>query len=267
MVDHPTAPRVLPAHAPPPAPPTANASSGASSVPASAAASAQRIQDTPEFKSAVADAVSHATDDILARLKAVAPDASGPDLVSFTRMLAMAIAEVSDPNNKRRIAPEEAEKRRAGKERMDALIAKYQAEYEAGNDDALPSYELLREVFLEERLVKATYTGTDHIQRKTQIGWPHIPNEAMRPLNAAAQDIHGAFLQWIGGQPHKVTHSAGKAPRHQSLKVMHEPVGAETPHVGRPRGGDLRILGRETPGAVVETNVLGTAAAPARQLA
>ncbi len=109
-----------------------------------------------------------------------------------------------------------------------------------------------------------TYVGRDHVQRQTEIGWPSIPNEGMKPSNEAAREVFALFIRSIGGP----TPKAEAAQRDNgTLKVMHEADRKEVSPVGKPRGGNLHIIGRDIPGEVVETRVLGSIASPARQLA
>lgn len=251
-------------------PTQAPAAGGHSTHTASTPVSTSDFTQTQAFRDAVAkatsEAVARATSEIMAKLQSaqtlVGTASTSPaqiaDDTSFVRKLALEIVGASDQGNRhnKRISPEETLKREAAQARMLELVTRFRAE------DVTPTYELKAPTYLEERLVPPTWTDRNHVQRKTQIGWPGIPNEAMTPLNDAAQAIFTAYRSWIGGPAPSVTHLSGKG---GSLKVLHEPDGGNVPHVGKPRGGDLAILGRDMPDDVKEINVLGTVARPARQ--
>lgn len=224
---------------------------------------------SPEVQALIAEAVAMATADLTARL-AAQREAHGTEPQSgdnaLMRQLAMAIAEVSDPGNQRkRVSPEIMEARRAGVLRMESLVMDYAAR------GVVPEYELTRAVYLAEELVPATYTDRDHVQRRTRIEWPGIPNEGMLPYNEAAREIHGAFMQSIGGATKNVTRESpmlsGKdtTGSQSGLKVMHKPEVQQGSPVGKPRNSGVTKVGRRQAGDVVETNVLGTVAEPARQ--
>jgi hypothetical protein len=224
---------------------------------------------SPEVQALISEAVAMATADLTARLAAQREQhgtTEQPGDQSMMRQLAMAIAEVSDPGNQRkRVSPEIMEARREGALRMETLVLDYAAR------GIVPEYELTRAVYLAEELVPATYTDRDHVQRRTRIEWPGIPNEGMVPHNEAAREIHAAFLQSIGGATKNVTRESamlsGKdnTGNQSGLKVMHKPEVKQGSPVGKPRNSGVTKVGRRQAGDVVETNVLGTVAEPARQ--
>ena len=218
----------------------------------------------------VAKAVERATQDLaeeLAEARAKLGTVEGPSDMSTMRQLALAIAEINDQGaNRKRVAPEIMEQRKGEFDRMNRLILEYLAR------DEMPTYELTRAVYLAEELVEPTYTDRDHVMRRTQIEWAGIPNEAMSPLNEPARAIHTAFMGWIGGPTPNVARAVDKfqARDQQSqsgLKVLHKPDVAQTPMVTRNRNAGVTRIGRRQAGDVVETNVLGTVAEPARQIA
>jgi len=224
---------------------------------------------SPEVQALISEAVAMATADLTARLAAQREqhgtvEQSGDQ--ALMRQLAMAIAEVSDPGNQRkRVSPEIMEARREGVLRMETLVMDYAAR------GVVPEYELTRAVYLAEELVPATYVDRDHVQRRTRIEWPGIPNEGMLPYNEAAREIHGAFMQSIGGATKNVTRESPMLSGKDStggqsgLKVMHKPEVKQGSPVGKPRNSGVTKVGRRQAGDVVETNVLGTVAEPARQ--
>ena len=210
---------------------------------------------------ATAEAVARATEEIAAKLStahAAASTAPLSDTDDFARKLALAITQAADPQNRaKHISPEETLRRERAQERMLDLIARCRA------TGTLPRYVLKAGTYLEERWIDPTWIDRNHVQRRAEIGWPGVPNEAMEPESEEAREIFLAYRIWIGGPTERVTHPAGKG---GSLRVMHEPEGGTVPHVGRPRNPDLEILGRGVPGEIKETAVLGTIAKPARQI-
>lgn len=237
--------------------------------------SAEVALRSPEVQQLIADAtakaVAAATEDLLAKL-AAKREAAGTEPQTgdqaLMRQLAMAIAEVSDPGNQRkRVSPEVMEARREGAARMESLVLDYAAR------GIVPEYELTRAVYLAEELVPATYTDRDHVQRRTRIEWPGIPNEGMVPHNEPAREIFGAFMQSIGGATKNVTRESpmlsgkGETGNQSGLKVLHKPEVREGSPVSKPRNSGVTKVGRRQAGDVIETAVLGTVAEPARQIA
>lgn len=215
---------------------------------------------TPEGQALLAKIISE-----LVEKRAEAGTQSQPDGdMKIARALAVAIGEMNDQGSHRKKVPaEEMEKRREARERMETLILDARA-----NDD-VPEYELTGAVYLDEVLVAATYIDNAHIRRRTKIAWPNVPNEHMTPVNNVARDISRAFMRSIGGATLTAQPSSGPLKvREGGLSILHkEAVEKSAPEVGRPRGNDLRIIGRHQPGEIIETQVLGTVADPARHLA
>ncbi len=220
------------------------------------------------IREATAKAVAQATEDLMAQMAAKrvseGTEDGGGDR-SLMRSLALAIAEVSDQGtNRKRVPPAVLEARRIARERMTALIMDYAARGE------MPEYELTRAVYLAEELVEPTYTDRDHIMRRTKIEWAGVPNEGMNPANEPARMIFGSFMESIGGATPNVMRQAEKIQSREStggLKVLHKPDVREAAQVAKPRGAGVTRLGRRQTGDVIETHVLGTQAAPARQIA
>jgi hypothetical protein len=77
-------------------------------------------------------------------------------------------------------------------------------------------------------------------------------------------------MESIGGATPNVIRQAEKIQTREStggLKVLHKPDVREASQVSKPRNAGVTRLGRRQTGDVIETNVLGTQAAPARQIA
>lgn len=184
----------------------------------------------------------------------------------FARELAVAIGEMSDQGAKlKKVSPAEMERRKNARTRMEQLLVEARAE------GVVPEYELNRAVYLDEVLVPPTYIDRNHVTRRTQIAWPHVPNEGMSPSNPVAKNIFHAFMESIGGATQNINRAPAtpepvSAADESGLRVLHKDSVKQAPQVGKPRHNDLQIIGRNMPGVVEETRVLGTIAAPARQI-
>ncbi len=100
---------------------------------------------------------------------------------------------------------------------------------------------------------------------RRQIVWFGIPNEHMHPANEAARGIHAAFLRSVGGSTAPINRPDLGRPK---MRIIGSSDVEGTPAVGKPKNiGMLKIIGDTVAGQITETNVLGTVAAPARQLA
>lgn len=230
--------------------------------------SAEVALRSPEVQAMIADAVTKATEDLVAKLAAKRAEQGTEDGGgdrTLARQIALAIGEVADQGtNRKRVPPQVLEARRQAREKMTGIILDYQAQ------DIMPEYELTRAVYLAEELVEPTYTDRDHVMRRTKIEWAGVPNEGMTPANEAARVIFGAFMESIGGATPNVTRQVEKIQTREStggLKVLHKPDVREASQVAVPRNSGVTRLGRRQAGDVIETNVLGTNAAPARQIA
>lgn len=188
----------------------------------------------------------------------------GSDL-RLIRQLASAITEIGDQGSKKvRVAPEEMAERREARERMEALILDYRAKGEVA------SYDLSRTVYLDEVLVAPTYVDSNHVQKVQRVEWAGAPDESMTPVNEAAKAIHAAYMRSIGGRTKTEKVPYTRATANPNLRVVSEQNRPqEAPQVGRGQGqeSNLHVIRPNQPGQVKETHVLGTRAAPARQIA
>lgn len=211
----------------------------------------------------VAEATARITTELAEKRANLGTQSQDGDM-KVARALAVAIGEMTDQgSNKKKVPAEEMEKRREARERMETLILDARA-----NDD-VPEYELTGAVYLDEVLVPATYIDNTHIRRRTKIAWPNVPNEHMAPANEVAKAISRAFMRSIGGATLVAQKETSTLKvRDGGLSILHkESVEKSAPEVGRPRGGDLRVLRKQSEGEIIETNVLGSIADPARQIA
>lgn len=217
--------------------------------------------DTPEFRAAVAAEVAKQLQ--TARQMAGSSAESAGD-ATWADQLALAIGTLHDqrPGAHRFVAPEILRSRQEARERMIKLLADARAQ------GKVPRYTLTAKVYLDEVLVDPMWIGVDRMQHQTEIEWPGVPNEAMRPLQGddLAQAIYVEFRAAIGSKteflderPQRLTagglvvHGAPRPTRdtgmRQSGEVNPTHEGLRVPH----RGGEKLI------------NILGTVAPPARQ--
>jgi hypothetical protein len=154
---------------------------------------------------------------------------------------------------------------KAGDERMRELLREY------GERNVAPQYEVLRHVYLNENLIEPTYRDTDRRMKRTNILWMGVPNEAMKPVNAAAEAVYAQFIRSIAGttryneRPIEIDYSR----RDGGLKVLnHSNIDNGTPHMRMPSddfSGGLQVLNARVAGDLENINVLGTIHPAARQ--
>jgi hypothetical protein len=179
----------------------------------------------------------------------------------WARQLAMAIGEVSDQGNRNRVEPAELQRREDARVQ---LFEKLNEMHERGVD---LEYQLKRKVVLDEQLIEPMWVHpVSKKQMHTTLCWPGVPNEAMEPMNDAAREVFALFVTSVGGIQKK-NERQRVTPRGVVIVEGQAPTQREAPQVGT-GGGTLgvKITGRGQPGEVIQTNILGTIAAPARQI-
>ena len=232
------------------------------------------LTESPEFKSAVAEAAADAVKGIMEALTAgreahgtVGAPAAAIDN-SFAEGLAMALAQLTDQGTgRKRVAPEIVRKRAEARQLMENLVIQARAEGRAAK------YQLRNKVYLDEVMVDPNWVNpATKIAEATVIEWPGIPNEAMVPINETAQEIYAAYADSIGSVvsvvppvPQYVTPGGltvnGRPPARRATNMT------SRGEAGAPVGVGLRIAHKDTPGTFREINILGTVAPPARQSA
>ena len=229
------------------------------------------LLNDPAVQNLINAAVGQKFDDLMAKLEAnrdvagtTATADEGGDM-RIIRALASAITEIGDDGSRRapRITPEEKAARMEARESMENLILEYRAKEE------FPIYDLSRTVYLDEVLVQPTYVDSNHVQKVQRVEWAGAPDESMTPVNDAAKAIHAAYMRSIGGRTKTEKVPYTRATANPNLRVVNENQRPqEAPQVGRGQAseGNLRVVRPNQPGQVVETRVLGTRAAPARQV-
>ena len=159
------------------------------------------VQETPEFKQAVAEATAAAVKDAMASLAAATmPAAGGGDMRSFAEQMAMAIASISNQGTGTRapVPPEEMHRRAQARKLMDSLLRDARRMAAMGDADAVPLYELRNKIYIGDFVTDPIWTDSAKKLQNTTIRWPHVPNEVMIPVNETAKLIHEAFLDSIG---------------------------------------------------------------------
>lgn len=213
------------------------------------------LEETPEFQKALQEKLK----EVISTTKQAVPASDGvdPANMKFVEQLAMAIAQLSDQGTgRKRVAPEIIASRFEAREKMKELILSARANKE------VPIYTLVNKVYLDEIMVDPFWVGADHIARKTEIEWPGVPNEAMRPANEIASKIYSAFLDSIGSIV-KVVEDDELRVTAGGLTVRGKSNTRQTQEVDSGEG--LKLRGRGMAGTPTEINILGTIAPPAQQ--
>ena len=239
-----------------------------------------RITDTPEFKTAVAEAAAKATAEAIAQLGkagSLGAPGLGQDATELFSRLALAIAEVSDQGTQRkRVAPEILAQRAAARKRAIALVSEVNRQVKLARDNKdkvaeakwMPEYKLIAKVVLNERLIEPFKRLADKSTAHNEIYWTGMPNQAMRPLNAIAKQIWDEYVSSIGSVE-RVNARAGEKPylTPGGLLVKGEPpkrregFSDEVPKFA----DDLEVKHENNDPSAPFVHVLGTIASPARQ--
>lgn len=212
----------------------------------------------------------------------ISPEARDTDR-GLVSALAVEIAKVGDPGNKRRtLDPDVAQKRAAARERMTRLMTEVHVNYEkaylAKDREMMerwtPVYTCRSKMYLGN--VKIDPEFQDPITRQmvaTQINWHRVPNEGMTPANEIAKAIHKEFLESIGSVGLMATPKAawvmsGNAILRSSTNPATRAQVGMPPSPGEPgdagrRDFDPRRPGHSTVPEKREIAVLGNIAAPA----
>lgn len=227
-----------------------------------------KLFSRPEVSNVIQGIVNQAVASLAPAGAPVASAAAGHsttenEMERLGRSFAMAAAQLADPR-KKPLDPQELQARQDARGRMNVLIA------EANARGDVPEYELIRECYIEEQLISATYIGADRVVRRQVIGWGKIPNQAMVPINDVARAIYAEYLRSVGGKP-----TEGQMPskdRAGHLKVFTNGKLESIPEARAPgqrmhNVGGLSLRGNALPGQVIETAVLGSVHPAAKQIA
>jgi hypothetical protein len=146
---------------------------------------------TPEFKNAVEAAVAEQIKEALAQIvPKVAQTTNTADAESLMGALALQIARLSDqgmPEERKRIDPQELERRKKALEEMGAAIMDCRAR------GVKPQYRATNKSVLNETMINPYYRGKDGSMIPVTFGWDGEPNDCMYPLDEDAVKIFRLF--------------------------------------------------------------------------
>lgn len=176
------------------------------------------VVETPEFQEAVAKAVDEkleafkrdlfeGLDTTDAAVEAAPKSGDASDLMSdILSKLTMNLAAVNQQGERKKpLTPEEVLRReRAHNQMVDLIIASRQ---EGGQR---PAYKLTSKVYLNERFIEP-FKIVDRKAVNNEITWTGVPNDAMAPINAMAEQIFAAWRESTGG-PTKLVPTADNRP-------------------------------------------------------
>lgn len=151
--------------------------------------------ESPEFKAAVASAAAEAVSKALAQVGALTPPAAmaSADGLDLMRQLSLNIAQLtSQDSGRQHIDPAVIQARETARTRMFELIA----EARRNGDEAV--YVLVGKVWLDNQIVEPMWVRDDKVVVATEVIWLDVPNDAMRPVNHVAKEIHAAYIESVG---------------------------------------------------------------------
>lgn len=223
----------------------------------------KKVIDTPEFKDAVAAAVTAALGDKLSSL-GTGDAASGNPADALGQILEKLSVNLQALNNQgqrnKPLAPAEIQKRDAAQERLVDLLATSrglpQAEW--------PKYQLTAKVYISERLIEPFYKRDSKGPAiRTEIAYTGVPNDAMVPIDDDAKAIFNAWRETTGGQTILVP-TADNRPLHVTaagLVVRGDPPKRSTMAPAATESEDVLVSNDHTQ---PEVAVIGTIAKKAR---
>ena len=229
-----------------------------------APASAPAPTFTPPAPPAPDIASSPAVQDAIraAVAEALSKQSAGSELGSIFRELATEIARMNDVNaphgSTPRLPPEVAERRARAQAALNSKLAVCIGE------GVWPRYRVLSTVYLNEVKIPPFVLGAARGDepKPTQIEWQGEPNDAMVPLNEAAQEIFSLFVESRGGAGAGSAIVRGQRRMHVNpaglLIEGRAPSSTRTFRSEYDPGTGLRVDGGKG-----EVHVLGTVAPPA----
>lgn len=150
------------------------------------------LADNPAVKAMLDQLVEARLGEMMAQIAPApsAPANNGIDANLMSRMLE--VFSMQQPGYQRPLAPDEMERRIAGKVEMDALLAQHKRDFERDRGHILPEWRVGEKGFFEcvdaiELLEGATFS--------TYLP----PVEDFEPLNDEARAVKKAMMQWLGG--------------------------------------------------------------------
>lgn len=160
------------------------------------------IMESPEVKAAIQEAAAKAAAEAVALL-AKSGDGQTFAVDEATRslfgQLALSIADMANQGSGRTkpVSPAVMQQREAAAQRCRDLV---EAARERGDK---PEYRVVAKIYFNERLIEPfrKESGREGTVVAQEIVWTGIPNEALRPLNAVAEEIYAAYRESIGSMP------------------------------------------------------------------
>lgn len=248
----------------------------------------KEMTESPEFRSAVTEAVATALSQLTAKAEtahAKSGNPMGDGDRSLMRELAMSLAELTTQGTGRvKVSPEVLQNREAARQRMINLIIEARAEKK------VPTYHLVNKIFLNNRIIEPfwVHPATKSVQN-TEIDFWGIPNDAMVPVNDTAKGIFAAYRDSLG-TVHGVMGVANQLPNREELGVtagglvirnsaVNDVARRRTPELPSAEGPmpsayeeedihdyqPLTLKQDGLKGQFKDVNVLGTIQSPARQ--
>lgn len=176
------------------------------------------LTETPEFKSAVKDAVDALLPDLMAQVHAAYQAAGAKtepkDVAVFANALALGMAKIGAQNSGQvYIDPAVIEERDKATKELQALLIDIRAQIagavgEAAREAITPRYRLIGKVQLPipglgHVLIDPLYRDRSKVQHHTEIDCPIIPNLMMQPVNEPARRVMDLFRKAVGEElPH-----------------------------------------------------------------
>lgn len=240
------------------------------------------MTSSPEFKTAVNEAVANALASIAPQLEAARTQAvTGNDVGDLMDRLAMSISELTTQGtSKVRVSPEEMQRRQKSRQEMVNLIIEARAEKK------VPTYQLRNKCFLNEQVLEPFYMNRERRMVPTEIDFWGIPNDVMVPVNDVAKQIFAAYRDSVGvvrgrrgvtnplpGEDEIAITRGGLVVRNKAVNAtMRAHTAPERPEGPMPAYEDaeihdyqpMRVKSDQDKAGYRDENILGTLAPPAR---
>lgn len=201
----------------------------------SAAPDMAAIMADPVMQNLIAQAVADRLANMATPQASGAAAPSGPNAEFATMMTRMfEVLSMQQPGYRKPLSPDEVERRLAGKIEMDALLQRHRRDWERDPSTPLPKwrvgekgfFECMNAIELKEGDVFETWLP---------------PVEDFMPLNTAANAIHAAMMQQLGG----ATPDIGEQIKNATVEANRPIVVPGAMQAAAPRG-PLRIIERAT---------------------
>lgn len=147
------------------------------------------------------------------------PAVSTDTAMAIGEAIAINTAEIANQGTGKRapLDPKVVKQRRLAKEEMLAALKEYA---DAGDT---PEYQIMQVCFLYGTQVYPQSNNPYGPPVDTVIGWPHIPNLAMRSVNESAKQVFALFMKSIGNEGAEglaMSHGYDKAPSRTGKNLL-----------------------------------------------